>query len=364
VRFATVDRKVPHAHQYSFGIQHQLPWSIRIDTSYVGSRTVGINTGDFQAGAARNINVVSAEQLNRARTDPNYFNEAVPNPFAGQIPQNATLNAPTIRRELLLRPYPQFNAVFQSLEPVGRLYYDSLQTQIEKRFSDGLVFVVSHTWAKNIEALNFLNPQDAAPTKTLTAWDRSQRLVLSGVWQLPIGRGRPLGRDVGRGWDLLIGRWEYNWIATFQNGAPIDYPDLDIVGDVTSGEQTTGRWFNPCVAQLNGTARQPNAARTGFESCSNPAWAVRAPFTLRTTPLRSPELRNPWRPQFDMSLNKRFRFTERLNGQFRLETFNTFNTPVLRGPNLNAGSPLFGWINPNSQANLPRNVQLGFKLNF
>ena len=364
IRFALVDRDVPYAHQYSFGLQHQLPWSIRIDTSYVGSRTVGLNTGDHNAGNARNINVNTVEQLAQARQNPNYFNEAVANPFAGLIPQNATLNAPTIRRELLLRPYPQFGAVFQSLESVGKLYYDSWQTQIEKRFSDGLVFVASHTWAKNIEAISFLNAQDAEPTRSLTAWDRRQRLVLSGVWQLPFGRGHRFGSDIGRGWDLLLGGWEYTVIGTFQDGSPIDYPDLDIIGDPTIDNATNNRFFNPCVQQLNGTARAPNAARTGFEPCTDPAWAVRGPFTLRTTPFRSPELRNPWRPQFDMSLNKRFNFTERVSAQLRLETFNTFNTPILRGPNLNPNAASFGWVNPGSQANQPRNVQLGFKLNF
>ena len=64
-----------------------------------------------------------------------------------------------------------------------------------------------------------------------------------------------------------------------------------------------------------------------------------------------------------MSLNKRFNFSERFNAQFRLEAFNVFNTPIFGAPNNNTGSLNFGFVTPN-QSNFPRNVQLGFKLNF
>jgi hypothetical protein len=123
------------------------------------------------------------------------------------------------------------------------------------------------------------------------------------------------------------------------------------------------RYFNNCVRQLDGTSRRPNAARNGFESCSNPAFAIRGPNTLRTIPLRSSQIRLPFRPQFDMGLNKSFNFTERVRFQFRLETFNTFNTPFFGGPNTDPNSPNFGFVN-RDQANQPRNVQLGFKLIF
>jgi hypothetical protein len=212
--------------------------------------------------------------------------------------------------------------------------------------------------------LTYLNNQDAQPSKTFTSWDRPQRLVLSGVWQLPFGRGRKIGSDIGRGLEMLVGGWEYNWIATFQSGNPIDLNgNVDIVRNAGLDNQNFDRWFNPCVLQLNGTSRQPNATRTAFDSCADPAWAVRGPNTLRTIPLRVDYLRVPWAKQYDMSLNKRFNFTERINAQFRAEAFNVFNTPIRRGPDMDPNGLNFGLVRP-SQANLPRNIQLGFKLNF
>ena len=80
-----------------------LPWSVKIDASYVGSRTYDINTGDNQTGGARNINANTAEQIARFQQDPNYFNQQVANPFQGLLPGNS-LNAATVTRGQLLKP--------------------------------------------------------------------------------------------------------------------------------------------------------------------------------------------------------------------------------------------------------------------
>jgi hypothetical protein len=359
-------RRIPSTHQFSFGFQQELPWKFRLDVAYAGNRSFDLLTNNFNIGGARNINVLSAEQLAQFRANPAFFNESVPNPFAGLIPNNTTLNAPTIARRFLLLPYPQFGTVTQGLENVGKIWYNALQVQLEKRLGSGVTLVSSYTWSKAIGALTFLNDQDAAPTRAVTDDDRTHRLVLSGVWQLPFGKGRQFGGDVNRAVELLIGGWEYTWIANFQSGRPLNLPgNVDLIGDITADRDGLDRYFNNCVLPFGATqARRPNAARNGFESCSNPAFAVRGPNTLRTIPLRSSQIRLPFRPQFDMGLNKSFNFTERVRFQFRLETFNTFNTPFFGGPN--TGNPLgetFGFVN-RDQANQPRNVQLGFKLIF
>jgi hypothetical protein len=365
VIYTNPGRVIPKVNQWSFGIQHQLPWAVRVDASYVGSRTYDVNTGANQAGGARNINVVSAADLERGRQDPNFLNQAVPNPFAGLLP-GTNLNGATVPRSQLLRPFPQFNDVLVSGESVGNIWYDALQLSVEKRYSQGLVLVLAYTWSKNLEQIAFANPQDLEPTKNLTARDLPHRLVLSGVWQLPFGRGRQVGGNVGRGWDLLIGGWEYNWIATFQSGFPVDLPgNVNIVGDIAGDEQTKNFWFNPCVANVAGTAStRPNDTHTNFNTpCNNPAWQLRGPNTLRTTQFRTGEFRTPTEPQVDMSINKRFNFTERINAQFRFEMFNALNTPVRSGPNTNPTDPNFGLI-PNNTSNFARQIQLGFKLNF
>lgn len=194
-----------------------------MDASYVGSRTYDINTGLNQAGGARNINVNTAEQLAQARQNPNYLDEDVPNPFAGLLP-GTSLNGATVARSQLLRPYPQFDQVTLVGESIGKIWYDSLQVSVEKRYTQGLVMVLAYTWSKNLESVAFANPQDPTTTKNLTSQDRPHRLVFSGSWQLPFGKGRQFGSTMPRPLDFVFGGWEYNWIGTFQSGLPVDLP--------------------------------------------------------------------------------------------------------------------------------------------
>ena len=164
--------------------------------------------------------------------------------------------------------------------------------------------------------------------------------------------------------ELLVGGWEYNFIGTLQSGIPFSNPtNVDQIANPSIDGANNSQYFNTCVQQTNGTSLMPNPTRTGFVSCSNPAWRLRANNTLQSIQLTSPVLRNPWRAQWDMALNKRFNFTERVNAQFRFEAFNVFNTPILGAPNNSTGSTNFGFVAAN-QSNFPRQVQLGFKLNF
>jgi hypothetical protein len=365
IAFNLPDRSVPYVHSYSVGIQHQLPWNIVIDASYVGSRTMDVNTNTNNGGNARNINVNTVEQLARANQDATYFSASVTNPFAGLVPGTA-LNNPTISRQQLLLPFPQFTTVLQGLEPIGRLWYDSLQLNVEKRYSAGLVVQGAYTWSKNIEALTLVNNQDPTPQKVLAAQDRPHRLVLSAVYQLPFGRGRAIGTNVGRGWNQVIGGWEVTTLGIIQSGTPINLPsNYNLIGDPRVSDQSFQRWFSGCELLLNGTTRQPNAARTGFETgCSNPVWQQRnTGTTLAQNPLRSSNIRNPWAKQWDLSINKRFVITERVNFQFRAEAFNAFNTPIRPNPNTDPNSTQFGFVSVN-QSNFPRQIQFGFKLNF
>jgi hypothetical protein len=366
ITFSNPNRQIPYVLSYSGGVQHQLPFNIVVDAEYVGSRTYHINTNDNQAGGARNINVLSAAQLALAQQNPGAFTQGVPNPFQGLLP-GTSFNGATIPRQQLLLPYPQFGAVFEGSESVGKLWYDSLQINVEKRFSAGLVMDAAYTWSKQIEALAFLNAQDPRPAKTLAANDRPQRLAFSGVYQFPFGRGRHWGNDIGRGLNLLVGGWEYNWLGVVQSGTPLNLPgNFNLIGDPRISGANHSQYFNTCELLANGTTRMPNAAHNGFTTgCSNPVWQqiANTTFTLRTNPLRSPNIRNPWSPQWDMSLVKKFLITERLSADFRFEAFNVFNTVIQNQPNTDPNSTNFGYISLG-QPNFPRQVQLGFKLNF
>ncbi len=366
VIFNNPNRSIPHVDQYSAGIEHQLPKNIKLDAEYVASRAYNVNTNDNNAGGARNLNALPLTALQQAQQNPSYLTQAVPNPFAGMIPGNATLNSPTIQRQFLLKPYPQFGNVLMGQESIGRIWYDSLQLTAEKRYSAGLVLVAAYTWSKNIEQLAYLNDQDLSPVKNLTAGDRPQRFVLSGVYTLPFGRGMAFAKNVNRGVNMLIGGWEYNFIGTIQSGTPLGLNgNVTLIGNPAISNQTSSQWFNTCVLSADGkTTSSPDPTNSKIVTgCSNPAWQILGPNMLRTIPFRIGSLRSPSRAIWDMAFDKKVLFTERYNFQFRFEAFNVFNTPIRNSPDLTPTNPTFGLISIG-QSNIPRQVQLGFKLNF
>ena len=55
----------------------------------------------------------------------------------------------------------------------------------------------------------------------MAVWDVSQRLVLSGMWEIPVGRGKWLGTRWNKSLDAVLGRWQFNGIAAFQTGSPL-----------------------------------------------------------------------------------------------------------------------------------------------
>lgn len=337
------ERVIPYVHQYSFGVQHELPGRILVDASYVGSRTRSLQT-------SKPINAVPAEKL--ALRDA--LLTRVPNPFAGLLPGTA-FNGPTVPQQQLLRPFPQYDGITEDRRTIGESWYDSFQLRVEKRLTHGLHLLFSYTISKTLEAVGYLNGQDpfGALAKVLTTFDTPHRATLSGGYELPFAKNSSGFAK------QAFGGWQLNWIATFQTGLPVAMPN----GAVSSGvdpkikNPTSARWFNTCTLTLAG-------ARQSCASADEPvAWLVQDPFELRTLSFRFPNVRTVRAPLVDFSVFKMFSITERVKMQFRAESFNLTNTPWFPAPNTTLGSANFGVVSP-SQANDPRNVQLALRLMF
>ncbi len=338
------DRVIPYVHQYSFGLQHELPFRILVDASYVGSRTLSLQT-------SKPINAVPADKLSMRDA----LLTRVPNPFAGLLPGTA-FNAATVPQQQLLRPFPQYNDITEANRTIGKSWYDSFQLRVEKRLTHGFHLLFSYTISKTLEAVGYLNGQDpfGALAKVLTTFDTPQRATLSGGYELPFGKNSSNGlvRQV-------LGGWQFNWIATFQTGLPVAMPGNAVSSGVNPkiNNPTSARWFNTCTLTLTGVR----------QSCASPdepvAWLVQDPYALRTLSFRHPNVRTLRAPLVDFSVFKLFSITERVKLQFRAESFNLTNTPWFGAPNTTLGSANFGVVSP-SQANDPRNVQLALRLMF
>lgn len=355
--FTNPNFKVPYVHQWMVGFQVSLPWHFTLDASYVGTRTkklpmdVDIN------------NIPRSERekaIARLGGDTTYLSTTVPNPFLAAPPAlrellaGTILENPRVRRDQLLRPYPQFTGLTVNRANLGSATYDALEMTANRRFGQGLVAVFNYTLMKMFESTGFLNNgYDPKPWRAIAATDRTHRLAITALYDLPFRRGKWIGRGVSRWPHILLSGWQVNVIGEIQSGTPTSTPNgvlLQPSVKLPGSQQTPDRWFD-------------SSTRNNPRPDGGYAWDVTPTNDFRTVNVRLSDVRDPWSPQWALSLFKNTPLREGMNLQFRFETFNALNTPIYGGPDTGITSTRFGYVTRN-QINFPRHVQLGLKLSF
>jgi hypothetical protein len=342
------DPKSPRNQRWQIGVQRELGTQWMAEARYVGNHGSQLET-------TRNINGVANEFLSTSpvRDDArnNYLTAQVPNPFFGLMPASAPagFRGTTIQRQQLLKPYPHFNDVMTTTNE-GESWYHALQLSLERRFSRGYTFNANYTWSRFEEAIAYLNPGDPAPTRMISDFDSPHRVVLSGIVEMPFGRGRRFGSQVNTVLDRIIGGWQISGIYQFQTGRPVgNFGNLLLAGSIEeigipNSERTLERWFN--VDAFNRVAAQQLASN------------------VRTFPFRLDSVRLDDINNVDLSLIKNTAVAGRVRVQFRLEALNAFNHPQFPTPNITATQAAFGTIVPSTQENYARRVQAMVKVLF
>jgi hypothetical protein len=289
----------------------------------------------------------------------------VPNPFRGLLP-GTSFNAATIARSQLLRPFPQFGNV-RTFDDDGTSRYNSAQFKVEKRFTRGYTVLAAYTWSKYTERVFKLNPDDAEYEERPAASDVPHRVTISGIWELPFGRGRRWAPDTNGFTDALVGGWSVQAIGTMQSGQPIDLNARNVYfgGDLRklktdySGDTNkpvfdiSGFYFHDVAVQTNGVDDPvKQRADTRIRLANNVRY-----FPSKLDGLRSPRL-NLW----DISIIKQVRTKGRVRAQVHVEFLNAFNSAVYANPNTDPTNADFGRV--TSQTNLPRDIQLAVKVIF
>lgn len=344
VNLSTVARKAqdpnqrsPYVQQYNFGIQREIMRNLSVDLAYVGNH--GVKLPSFRN---LNPNTHSFNSQGLVVVGPR---ELAPLGFQGDI---------------------------QILENLGRSNYNSLQAKVDKRFSQGLTFLASYTYGKaltdsvdhlstsgagnGVDVGEYREPQDPHNRRLEygpSEFDIKHRFVLSGVWQLPFGLGRPIGGNWSRTVDLVLGGWEFSPVFTWQGGLPLTINQSQIVniggerryrpdrianGKLPSDQRTVDRWFDT-NAFVVVTGNTPN------EIFGNSGVGIP---------------RGPGFASLDFNLAKDFVITEGYGLQFRSEFFNAFNHANFGVPGVTLGAG-FGQIVNSADA---RVIQFALKLKF
>ena len=267
----------------------------------------------------------------------------------------------TVARGQLLRPYPQYTGINAFRVPYGFSIYHGGTLKADKRFSNGMSFLLAYTWSKLIDdvstTVGFLGQagarQDAynrAAERSIGTQDIAHRFVSSFVYDLPFGAGKRFGKDWHPAVNWVLGGWQFNGIATFQSGVPII---------INQGANTVGL-FNPSQRPTwNGS--DPNLEGSKADKLAQwfnrSAFSITPAFTFGNAPRVMPDLRQDGEKNFDLSLFKNNYFNEgKWNVQFRAEFFNAFNRVRFNGPNGTVDNGAFGTV--SGQGNGPRQIQL------
>ena len=350
------NQKIPYAQSWNLDIQRKLPKEILFEVAYAGSR--GINL---------------AGTLEYNQLDPRYMamgtklNDQVPNPFYG-IVLEGPLSEKTITRGQSLRPYPQFVGVSSRDATYGASVYHAMYLKMERRFSKGFSIQGSYTFSKLIDDVipsrtgfpgesfsgaPLQNFYDRRSERALASFDTPHNLTISSVYELPFGPGKAFLKTQGIA-GKIAGGWQINGIALFQSG-----PALQVNGG--NGNGAFAGTQRPNWSGVNATKDGRIQDRLGAYFDTS-VFSFNAPFTFGNAPRIMPNLRGPGAANFDLSLFKNTRITEKLRLQFRAEAFNAFNRAQFNVPNTSINSSAFGRI--SAQANSPRDIQLALKLQF
>ncbi len=360
-RDGAVDRgnRVAYSQQWNLNVQRELPGGVSVELAYVGNKGTKLTDGPL----GHQLNQLTRQQLALGAT----LQQSVPNPFQPYV-TTGPLSRPTVTRSQLMRTFPQFLGVYNFRPASGSSIYHATQARVEKRFSRGLTLLASFTGGKLIEdtsqTVGFLGP---APThqdvynrrasRSIASQDVNRRLVVSYVYELPLGRGKQFAGGMHKLADYIVGHWQMNGIVIFSTGVPLSVATQQNNSQSFSAAQ----WPN-----VNGKDPTFSAGRSTDQRLAQwfdtGVFSQPSAFTFGTGPRVLPTTRRDGTRTWDFSLFKHVPIRESVRLEIRAEFFNFTNTPNWGAPGQAFGNPQFGVVNAMGTA--PRQIQFGLKLYF
>jgi hypothetical protein len=335
-----------HLQRWEFNVQRELPWRLVAKAGYAGTRQTHLST-------SRNLNALPNVYLSRSpvrdQATINYLTTNVANPFYGLIPGVSLGTSTTIARTQLMGQYPQFTGVSINTQQ-GYAWYHGLVLTAEKRTANGFTMQLSYTYSKAMDGSSFLNAGDAVPTEMIASVDRPHYLAVSSIYEAPIGRGRALLGSIPRWADILVGGWQLQGVLRFQSGPPLGF------NNVLLNSSCAGWKDIPLPSD------QRNYRKWFRTECFVTASNQQLSSNLVTMPSRFSWLRGDALNVLDLAGTKRFRLSERISLEFKLEVQNALNREWLGSVNMSPTSGSFGQSGAEQSA--PRRVYWSGQLRF
>ena len=361
--------KAPRIYNWSFTVEHEVK-NFLIEAAYVGNRAHGLNsTVELNQLPVSNLSLGSL--LVRNILDPAVVAAGYKEPFPGFA--KGWGGGGTLAQAL--RPFPQYGNVSDYNAGVGKLWYDSLQTKVERRFG-AWQLLASYVWSKNLDLMHFrqifsqggqVQAQDAyniAAAKSYSPFDYPHVLNLLNSYQLPFGRGRKFMSSAGRVSNLIVGGWvisaaqQYRSSTLIQVQTPGNPLGAGQIFSRITNANITGNPIRTGVSRLDLDPNNPDVR--WFNSGASSPFAVAAPYTLGNAALYYGSFRNPPVLSENISIVKNFAITETIRFQYRADAFNAFNRTDFGGVNGTIGTMNFG--RPSGIQLGPRAITMGLSL--
>lgn len=427
--------RFPKTNQWSLSIQREIGHQFVFEANYIGRKAVGL----FGAYDANQVNIFAQDARCPGETFLAAFNTIrsgaattsclantlfTGNPannagsasfrttYSSELNQGSVASAAQLlsqrvvsgQRQIVtngfspgfLQPFSQFTGGLNVIDSNDFSTYHGLELQLSRRAGRGLLMQLSYTLSKSMDTRSFdpaftvvartTSPTNASPSGQNTPFDnRDRRLnyarsdfdrrhALQGylVYDLPFGRDRRFLRDAPGIVNQILGGWEVASALILQSGRPFT---------VYGGAFTLS---NAVLAPANCNACSPDMSSVVQNAGTN---FIFTPDQIAKFSTPAPgELGNTGRnfftgPSFfnlDMTLRKKFRFSETRNLEFRADINNITNTPSFEFPISSTsgiglqspgftGTPslngTFGRIRDSVNSN-SRRIQLGIKFNF
>jgi hypothetical protein len=347
----------PYTVQWNLDIQRAFGKDFILDAAYSANRGVKLNQ-------VRQVNALSPELLSLGTG----LQALVANPFFPNINAGG-LSRPTVARQQLLLPYPQYTGVSTFNSSSGNSTYHSLAVKFEKRASKGVSYLLAYTLSKSIADVrnsvgangnaqnlglntSVQNWYDLRSERAISEIDATHAFAASVVAELPFGPNRRFLSTAPGSAGKLIGGWQLSGVSRSRSGYP-----LAMSATIPNGgnrPNSTGR-----SAELPGGRSRNEQVAKWFDTS---AFTQPAPFTFGNVSRTLPDVRGPGNWLVDLSLVKDTAIGERAKLQFRAESFNVMNRANFWLPNTLVNSTQFGQL--VSTTGLPRVNQLALKLLF
>jgi hypothetical protein len=356
------DGIAPYDLVWSMGVQRELPYNMLLTAAYTGNR------GNFLPSQLNPINQINPAYLTqygpllgRLVTDPLAVAAGIKSPYPSFVSDFGS--SATVLQAL--RPYPMYAGIFNNFDESGSALYNAMQIQLQKRYTNGLSFLVSYTLSHMQSNTNSgftsfasasLNKDNQKAEWSVDNNDQPNIIQIAATYELPFGKGKQFGHNANALTNAFIGGWQISPLLSYVQGSPLQ---VTVAG-------------NPLG---NGTANRPNLVPgvqiqssylnvyKGLPVLNAAAFSDPGQWAIGNEPRYVSSMRLPFNYNENIAASKSFMLTERVQLKLTMEYFNALNRVVFGSPDTNLNDTNFGKV-INSQANSNRQGQGMITLKF